>query len=144
MSKVPIESSLSAKFIFTSSCKYGICKFNDTKKIYLDDAYHECLELEFYDNQKLYLPIENLNHITKYSNDENNNIILDKLGSSHWQKRKAEAKNKIRDAAKKLIRIASLRLKSRSYDIDIKNYEYAFMSCIMPLNSRKFKKYMET
>ena len=104
--------------------EYGICKFNDTKKIYLDDAYHECLELEFYDNQKLYLPIENLNHITKYSNDENNNIILDKLGSSHWQKRKAEAKNKIRDAAKKLIRIASLRLKSRSYDIDIKNNEY--------------------
>ena len=48
------------------------------------------------------MPIENLNFITKYGNDDDNNAQLDRLGSSHWQKRKATAKNKIKVAAKKL------------------------------------------
>ena len=103
---------------------YGICRFNNIKKINLDDSIHDCLELEFADNQKLLLPVENLNYVTKYGNVDENNINLDKLGASSWQKRKAEAKKKIKDAAKKLIRIASKRLQAKSFQIDINNQEY--------------------
>ncbi|OUW95117.1 MAG: transcription-repair coupling factor [Pelagibacteraceae bacterium TMED237] len=103
---------------------YGLCKFNNIRKIELNDSVHECLELEFFDNQKLFLPVENLNYVSKYSDDSNGNIILDKLGASHWKKRKADAKKKIRDAAKKLISIASNRLQSQSYEINTKIPEY--------------------
>ena len=103
---------------------YGICRFNNIKKIYLNDSIHDCLELEFADNQKLFLPVENLNFITKYSNEDESNINLDRLGASSWQKRKAEAKKKIKDAAKKLIKIASKRLQSKSLPININNDEY--------------------
>ena len=103
---------------------YGICRFNNIKKINLDDFVHDCLELEFADNQKLLLPVENLNYITKYGEEDENNINLDKLGASHWQKRKAEAKKKIKDAATKLIRIASKRLQTKSFPININNQEY--------------------
>ena len=89
--------------------EYGICKFNNIKKINLDDFIHDCLELEFADNQKLLLPVENINYITKYGNEDENNINLDKLGTSSWQKRKSQAKKKIKDAATKLIKIASIR-----------------------------------
>ena len=80
--------------------EYGICRFNNIKKIDLNDSIHDCLELEFSDSQKLFLPVENLNYITKYGNEDGNFINLDKLGASSWQKRKAEAKKKIKDASK--------------------------------------------
>ncbi len=104
--------------------EYGLCKFNNIRKIELNDSIHECLELEFFENQKLFLPVENLSYVSKYSDDTDGNIILDKLGASHWQKRKADAKKKIRDAAKKLISIASKRLQSQSYEINTNISEY--------------------
>ena len=104
--------------------EYGICRFNNIKKIELNDSVHDCLELEFADTQKLFLPVENLNYITKYGDEDENSINLDRLGASSWQKRKAEAKKKIRDAAKKLIKIASKRLQSKSLPINTGNTEY--------------------
>ena len=104
--------------------EYGICRFNNIKKIELNDSVHDCLELEFADTQKLFLPVENLNYITKYGEEDEINISLDKLGASSWQKRKAEAKKKIKDAAKKLIKIASKRLESKSYQINTNHTEY--------------------
>ena len=112
--------------------EYGLCKFNNIRKIEFNDTYHECLELEFEDSQKLFLPVENLNFVSKYSDDLDDNIKLDKLGSSHWQNRKAEAKKKIKDAAKKLISIASNRLQSTSYDININNLEYDKFTSTFP------------
>ena len=104
--------------------EYGICRFNNIKKIELNDSVHDCLELEFADTQKLFLPVENLNYITKYGEEDENSINLDRLGASSWQKRKADAKKKIRDAAKKLIKIASKRLQSKSLTINTGNSEY--------------------
>ena len=104
--------------------EYGVCRFNNIKKIDLNDSVHDCLELEFANNQKLLLPVENLNYITKYGNEDENNIDLDRLGAASWQKRKAEAKKKIKDAAKKLIKIAAKRLQSKSLPINIDNQEY--------------------
>ncbi len=104
--------------------EYGICRFNNIKKIELNDSIHDCLELEFADTQKLFLPVENLNYITKYGDEDENTINLDRLGASSWQKRKAEAKQKIRDASKKLIKIATKRLQSKSLPINIENTEY--------------------
>ena len=72
----------------------------------------------------MYLPVENFNYVTKYGNDEDNVVSLDKLGASNWQRRKAEVRNKIKDAAKKLIKIASKRLQSNSYQIDINHNDY--------------------
>ena len=103
---------------------YGICRFINIKKIDINNSFHDCVELEFANNQKLFLPVENLNYITKYTNDEDHNVSLDKLGNTHWQKRKAEAKNKIKDVAKKLIVIAAKRFKAKSYSIQCNESEF--------------------
>ncbi len=103
---------------------YGLCKFNNIKKVNLNESIHDCLELEFADNQKLFLPVENLNCISKYGNDSENILFLDKLGSSNWKKRKNKAKKKIIEVAKKLIKIASSRLKSESYNINTNHIDY--------------------
>ena len=112
--------------------EYGFCKFIDIRRLNIHNSLHDCIELEFADNQKLYLPIENLNYITKYGNDNENNISLDYLGSAHWQKRKANAKSKIKNIAKELIKIAAERLKSISYDIDINEVDYEKFTSTFP------------
>jgi len=112
--------------------EYGLCSFLDIKKLEINSSLHDCIELEFANNQKLFLPIENLNFITKYGNDDDKHIKLDKLGSSHWQRRKAIAKNKIKDAAKKLMSIAAKRLNSQSYKINFDSTEYEKFSSTFP------------
>ena len=108
LSTKSVQNNQKNKFIFEELNKlsqgsllvhseYGICRFNNIKKIDLNDSIHDCLELEFSDSQKLFLPVENLNYITKYGNEDENTISLDRLGASSWQKRKAEAKQKIKD-----------------------------------------------
>ena len=111
---------------------YGLCKFNNIVKINVDKSMHDCVELEFSDNQKLFLPVENLNYVTKYSDEIENNIQLDRLGSAHWQKRKAEAKKRIKESAKKLIAIAAKRSQSQSYQIDFDQSEYDKFSSTFP------------
>jgi len=111
---------------------YGLCRFLDIIKIYIDDSLHDCIQLEFADNQKLFLPVENLNYITKYTNDDEKNIRLDKLGTSYWQKRKAEAKKRIKEIAKKLISVAAKRLQSISYKINFNSSDYDKFSSTFP------------
>ena len=111
---------------------YGLCRFLNINKINVNSSSHECVELEFADKQRLFLPVENLNYITKYGNDDDQNLLLDKLGSSHWQKRKTEAKKRIKEIAKKLIFIAAKRLQSKSYNIKFEPSDYDKFSSTFP------------
>ena len=47
--------------VFLVHSEYGLCRFLDIIKINIDDSFHDCVQLEFADNQKLFLPVENLN-----------------------------------------------------------------------------------
>ena len=96
--------------------EYGFCKFIGIKKLLINQSYHDCLDLEFADNEKLFLPVENLNFISKYSN-ESKNIQLDKLSSYSWQKRKANTKKRIEKIANELIKTSAERLLSKSPSI---------------------------
>ncbi len=57
---------------------------------------------------KLYLPVENIEMLTRYGSDESG-VQLDRLGGVAWQTRKARLKQRIRDMAEKLIKVAALR-----------------------------------
>ncbi len=71
-------------------------------------APHDCLELH-YDGGKLFLPVENIELLTRYGSDEGN-AQLDRLGGAGWQNRKARMKARVREIAAELIRIAAARL----------------------------------
>ncbi len=112
--------------------EYGICRFTDIKKLKVDNTFHECIELEFANEQILYLPVENLSYVSKYSDDNNQIVKLDKLGNLSWQKRKSDAKNRIKDIAKNLINIAAKRLLINSYKINFENDIYDKFSSTFP------------
>jgi len=87
---------------------HGIGKFLGLKNVTVLDTEHDCVEIEYFNSDKLFIPVENIELLSKYGT-KNEFVELDKLGSSHWQYRKASAKNKINEIAGVLIKTAAER-----------------------------------
>ncbi len=87
---------------------HGIGRFDGLKTITALGAPHDCLELQYADGAKLYLPVENIELLSRFGSDESG-AQLDRLGGASWQSRKAKLKQRLREIAGDLIRIAALR-----------------------------------
>lgn len=87
---------------------HGIGRFAGLKTITALGAPHDCLELTYAGGDTLYLPVENIELLTRYGNSEGDGQ-LDKLGGVAWQARKARLKKRLREIASELIKIAALR-----------------------------------
>lgn len=85
---------------------HGIGRYKGMEVVTAAGAAHECLLLEYAEQSKLYLPVENIELLSKYGHDEG---LLDRLGGGAWQAKKARLKERIREMADKLIRIAAER-----------------------------------
>ena len=85
---------------------HGVGRFKALEIISAAGADHECLLLEYAENSKLYLPVENIELLSRYGHDEG---LLDRLGGGAWQAKKARLKERIREMAEKLIRVAAER-----------------------------------
>lgn len=94
---------------------HGIGRYLGMEVVTAAGAAHECLLLEYAENSKLYLPVENIELLSKYGNDEG---LLDRLGGGAWQAKKAKLKERIREMADKLIRIAAERALRRAPAMD--------------------------
>ena len=62
--------------------------------------------MEYAENSRLYLPVENVELLSKYGQEFG---LLDKLGGAAWQAKKAKLKQRIKDMAERLIRVAAER-----------------------------------
>ncbi len=87
---------------------HGIGRFIGLTTIEANGEPHDCLELHYHNSDKLYLPVENIELLTRYGSDESG-VQLDKLGGVAWQSRKAKLKKRILDMAEKLIKVAAMR-----------------------------------
>ena len=83
---------------------HGIGRYQGLEVIAAAGAAHECLTLEYADAARLYLPVENIELLSKYGHDEG---LLDRLGGGAWQAKKARLKARIREIAERLIRVAA-------------------------------------
>ena len=87
---------------------HGIGRFVGLATIEAAGEPHDCLEVHYAGGDKLYLPVENIEMLTRYGSDKSS-VQLDRLGGVAWQTRKARLKQRIRDMAEKLIKVAALR-----------------------------------
>jgi len=104
--------------------EHGIAQFMSLKTMIVDRIAHDCLELHFDGGDKLFLPIESLDLITRYGGEEGQ-VKLDKLGSIAWQARKARVKKRLEDIAHKLLEIAAARQlqKGHIFHCDAQSYD---------------------
>jgi len=87
---------------------HGIGRFEGLRTIEVSGQPHECALLTYAGGDRLFVPIENIEVLSRYGSDEAG-ATLDRLGSAAWQQRKARLKNRIRDMARQLIAIAAER-----------------------------------
>ena len=88
--------------------EHGIGRFNGLKTVTAAGAPHDCLELVYAGGDRLYLPVENIELLSRYGSEESE-VSLDRLGGVAWQARKARMKKRIRDMAESLIKVAAAR-----------------------------------
>ncbi|MEN0072905.1 MAG: transcription-repair coupling factor [Paracraurococcus sp.] len=87
---------------------HGIGRYDGLETLQVSGAPHDCLRLLYDGGDKLFLPVENIEVLSRFGS-ETQGVALDKLGGSSWQSRKARAKQRIQDMAGQLIRIAAER-----------------------------------
>jgi transcription-repair coupling factor (superfamily II helicase) len=86
--------------------EHGVGRYLGLETITALGAPHACVALEYAENAKLYLPVENVELLSRYGHEEG---LLDRLGGGAWQAKKAKLKERIKEIADRLMRIAAER-----------------------------------
>ena len=87
---------------------HGIGKYIGLEPIPVGKSQHDCVRLEYAGGDKLYIPVENLEVLSRYGSSEES-VPLDRLGGEAWQKRRARLKERIRAIAGELMKVAAAR-----------------------------------
>jgi len=87
---------------------HGIGRFVGLKTIEAAGAPHDCLEIRYAGDDRLFLPVENIELLSRYGSDSAE-AVLDKLGGVAWQSRKAKLKRRLLEMAGQLIKLAAER-----------------------------------
>ena len=100
---------------------HGIGQFLKLEALEIKGKLHDFLKILYAGNDKLYIPVENIEVIKKYGSDV---AQLDKLDSVSWQKNKAKLKNRIKEIALHLMQIAAKRKLNTTAAIEFDLEEY--------------------
>ena len=87
---------------------HGIGRYEGLTQIPVSKVPHDCVALEYARGDKLYVPVENIELLTRYGS-ESEGVSLDSLGGEAWQRRKSRMKERIREIAGELIKVAAMR-----------------------------------
>ena len=87
---------------------HGIGRYDGLVTLEVDHAPHDCLRILYDGDDRLFLPVENIELLSRYGSADKP-VALDRLGGAAWQARKARLKQRIRDMADQLIGLAAER-----------------------------------
>src|SRR5215510_14975903 len=88
--------------------EHGVGRYEGLVTLEIQQARHDCLRLTYEGGDKLFVPVENIDVLSRYGSAEEG-AALDRLGGVAWQSRKARLKQRIADMADRLIKIAAER-----------------------------------
>lgn len=87
---------------------HGIGKYLGLEPISAGKSQHDCVALEYAGGDKLYIPVENIDVLSRYGSSEDR-AMLDRLGGEAWQRRRSKLKERIHAIAGELMRTAAAR-----------------------------------
>ena len=88
--------------------EHGIGKYLGLEPVTVGKSKHDCVQLEYKGGDKLFIPVENIDVLSRYGSSEDA-VMLDRLGGEAWQKRRARLKERIREIAGELMQVAAER-----------------------------------
>ena len=87
---------------------HGVGRYDGLVTLDVAGAPHDCLRILYAGDDKLFVPVENIEVLSRYGS-EDTDVVLDRLGGVAWQSRKARVKERIKQIAGELIKIAAER-----------------------------------
>lgn len=108
---------------------HGVGRYKGLETVSALGAPHECVLLEYAGGDRLYLPVENIELLSRYGHEEG---LLDKLGGGAWQAKKAKLKERIRQIADRLMRIAAERLLRAAPMLEAPHHEWEAFAARFP------------
>ncbi|RMD99256.1 MAG: transcription-repair coupling factor, partial [Calditrichaeota bacterium] len=100
---------------FVVHSDYGIGVFRGLEKIKVRNHERECLVLEYRDGDKLYVPLDKMDRVQKYTGREGIVPVVHKLGSPDWDRLKKRMRSKVRDIARELVQLYALRKTQKGF-----------------------------
>ena len=94
---------------YVTHIDHGIGKYAGLEKVEVNGKLQEMIRLIYADNDLLYVNINSLNRISKYSGKEGTVPKMNKLGTDTWERLKKTTKKKVKDIARDLIKLYALR-----------------------------------
>ncbi len=88
--------------------EHGIGRYDGLVTLEVSGAPHDCLRVIYAGDDKLFVPVENIEVLSRFGSEEAD-VQLDRLGGVAWQSRKARVKQRIREIAAELIAVAAER-----------------------------------
>lgn len=116
---------------FVVHAEHGIGRYEGLETITVFNISHDCVKLIYDGGDKLFVPVENLDILTRYSSAEAG-AVLDKLGGAGWQARKARVKKRLKDMAEALMKIAAARELKRGEIIHMPEGSYEEFAARFP------------
>jgi transcription-repair coupling factor (superfamily II helicase) len=100
--------------------EHGIGRYLGLEVLDAGDTTAEYLCLEYFGEDKLYVPVTDLHLVSRYTGADPEQVELNKLGSERWKKTRRKAAEKVRDAAAELLNLQARRAarQGRSYELD--------------------------
>ena len=87
---------------------HGIGRYDGLETLKIAGAPHDCLRILYSGGDKLFVPVENIEVLSRYGEDQGT-VNLDKLSGVAWQSRKARLKKRIKNMAEELLKVAAAR-----------------------------------
>ncbi|MBI1205706.1 MAG: transcription-repair coupling factor [Azospirillum sp.] len=116
---------------FVVHVDYGIGRYDRLETLTISGAPHDFLRIIYQDDEKVLLPVENIELLSRYGSDEAG-AQLDKLGGVGWQNRRARVKKRLKDMADALLKIAAERALRRGETVAVPDGLYAEFAARFP------------
>ncbi len=100
---------------FVVHADYGIGIYRGLKRIKAYDRERECLIIEYRDGDIVYVPLEKMDCVQKYSSRESVVPSLNKLGTADWERLKKRTKERVKEVASQLIKLYAIRKMKSGY-----------------------------
>ena len=104
--------------------QHGVGRYKGLINLDFGEGETEFLLLEYFGDDKLYVPVSQLFLISRYSGGPPESAPLHRLGSGHWEKAKKKALKQIRDTAAELLNLYAQRASRRGHAFTLSLHDY--------------------
>ena len=117
--------------------EHGIGRFEGMTQKIVDETTREYLDLSYAEGDKLFIPVDQADKLSKFVHEEGQEPVLTRLGTGEWKKITAKIKQEATEAAKELLALYAKRAAAKGFkfpgpDDDVKKFDASFPYVLTP------------